>query len=87
MFELTDQAFARVQPLLPANSRRGQALAGPPPGARGILWKLNTVRRGAMPHTVRAVADLLQPAAPLAGRWDLAQDLGAAGRRRPAGLT
>ena len=37
--------------------------------------------------TVRPLADLLWPAAPLAARWDLAKDLGAVGRWRRAGLT
>ena len=34
------------------------------------------------PRAVRALADLLWPAAPLADRWDLVQGVGGAGRRR-----
>jgi hypothetical protein len=61
-----------------------QALARPPPGPRRHLVEAAhrpTVAR--CPQTVRAVADLLQPAAPLATGRDLAEDLDGAGRRRP----
>jgi transposase len=44
MFELTDQAFARVQPLLPANSRRGKPWRDHRQVLGGILWKLHTGR-------------------------------------------
>jgi transposase len=44
MFELTDQAFARVQPLLPANSRCGKPWRDHRQVLGGILWKLHTAR-------------------------------------------
>ena len=44
MFELTDQAFARVQPLLPADSRRGKPWRDHRQVLGGILWKLHTGR-------------------------------------------
>jgi transposase len=44
MFELTDPAFARVQPLLPANSRRGKPWRDHRQVLGGILWKLHTGR-------------------------------------------
>src|SRR5512132_3924977 len=44
MFELTDQAFTRVQPLLPANSRRGKPWRDHRQVLGGILWKLHTGR-------------------------------------------
>jgi len=68
MFELTDWAFANVQPLLPANSRRGKPwrdhrqVAG-----RHPLEAPHRTAVAGCPHTVRALADLLQPAASLAG--------------------
>ena len=42
MFELTDQAFALVQPLLPAESRRGKPWRDHRQVLGGILWKLYT---------------------------------------------
>jgi hypothetical protein len=39
-----DQAFARVQPLLPANSRRGKPWRDHRQVLGGILWKLYTAR-------------------------------------------
>ena len=77
MFELSEQAFTCVQPLLATNSRRGRPWRDHRQVLDGILWKL----QAGCPRAVRALADLLWPAAPLAGRWDLAQDLGAGGRR------
>ena len=44
MFELSDQAFARVQPLLPANSRRGRPWRDHRQVLGGIVWKLHTGR-------------------------------------------
>jgi transposase len=44
MLELTDQAFARVQPFLPANSRRGKPWRDHRQVLGGILWKLHTGR-------------------------------------------
>jgi transposase len=44
MFELTDQAFTRVQPLLPADSRRGKPWRDHRQVLGGILWKLHTGR-------------------------------------------
>ena len=44
MFELTDQAFARVQPLLPNDSRRGKPWRDHREVLGGILWKLHTGR-------------------------------------------
>jgi transposase len=44
MFELTDEAFARVQPLLPADSRRGKPWREHRQVLGGILWKLHTGR-------------------------------------------
>ncbi|HZA84760.1 MAG TPA: transposase, partial [Actinomycetes bacterium] len=44
MFELSDQAFTHVQPLLPANSRRGQPWRDHRQVLGGILWKLHTGR-------------------------------------------
>jgi transposase len=44
MFELTDQAFTRVQPLLPADSRRGKPWRDHRKVLGGILWKLHTGR-------------------------------------------
>jgi transposase len=44
MFELSDQAFARVQPLLPTNSRRGKPWRDQQQVLGGILWKLHTGR-------------------------------------------
>ena len=44
MFELSDQVFARVQPLLPANSRRGKPWRDHRQVLGGILWKLHTGR-------------------------------------------
>ena len=48
MFELTDQAFTRVQPLLAADSRRGRPCRDHRQVLGGILWKLHTAGRGAM---------------------------------------
>ena len=44
MFELTDQAFTGVQPLLPANSRRGRPWRDHRQVLGGIMWKLHTDR-------------------------------------------
>jgi hypothetical protein len=44
MFELTDEAFACVQPLLPANSRRGKPWREHRQVLGGIIWKLHTGR-------------------------------------------
>jgi transposase len=44
MFELTDQAFARVRPLLPADSRRGKPWREHRQVLGGIVWKLHTGR-------------------------------------------
>jgi transposase len=44
MFELTDEAFACVQPLLPANSRRGKPWRDHRQVLGGIVWKLHTGR-------------------------------------------
>jgi transposase len=44
MFELTDQALARVQPLLPADSRRGKPWRDHRQVLGGIMWKLHTGR-------------------------------------------
>jgi transposase len=44
MFELTDEAFARVQPLLPNDSRRGKPWRDHHQVLGGILWKLHTGR-------------------------------------------
>jgi transposase len=44
MFELTDEAFARVQPLLPTNSRRGKPWRNHRQVLGGIIWKLHTGR-------------------------------------------
>ena len=44
MFELTDQAFTRVLPLLPANSRRGKPWRDHRQVLGGIMWKLHTGR-------------------------------------------
>jgi transposase len=44
MFELTDEAFARVQPLLPNDSRRGKPWRDHREVLGGILWKLHTGR-------------------------------------------
>jgi len=44
MFELTDHAFIRVQPLLPADSRRGKPWRDHRQVLGGILWKLHTGR-------------------------------------------
>jgi transposase len=44
VFELTDQAFTSVQPLLPANSRRGKPWRDHRQVLGGILWKLHTGR-------------------------------------------
>jgi transposase len=44
MFELTDQAFPLVRPLLPANSRRGKPWRDHRQVLGGILWKLHTGR-------------------------------------------
>ena len=44
MFELSDQAFTHVQPLLPANSQRGKPWRDHRQVLGGILWKLHTGR-------------------------------------------
>jgi transposase len=44
MLELTDPAFSRVQPLLPADSRRGKPWRDHRQVLGGILWKLHTGR-------------------------------------------
>ena len=44
MFELTDQVFAGVWPLLPADSRRGKPWRDHRQVLGGILWKLHTGR-------------------------------------------
>jgi transposase len=44
VFEFTDQAFAGVQPLLPADSRRGKPWRDHRQVLGGILWKLHTGR-------------------------------------------
>ena len=44
MFELTDQAFTLVRPLLPADSRRGRPWRDHRQVLGGILWKLHTGR-------------------------------------------
>jgi hypothetical protein len=82
MFELTDQAFVRVQPCLPAIA--GAASHGATT-ARSRTASYGSCIRPAMarcPRAIRALADLLQPTAPLAAGRNLAQDLGSAGRRR-----
>jgi hypothetical protein len=61
-----------------------QALARPPPGAgRHPVEAAHRQAVARCARAVRAVADLLQPAAALAAGRDLAQALGGAGRRRP----
>jgi transposase len=44
MFELSDQAFTRAQPLLPTDSRRGGRWRDHRQVLGGILWKLHTAR-------------------------------------------
>ena len=44
MFELTDEAFARVHPLLPTNSRRGKPWRNHRQVLGGLLWTLHTGR-------------------------------------------
>jgi transposase len=44
VFELTDQAFTRVEPLLPVDSRRGKPWRDHRQVLGGILWKLHTGR-------------------------------------------
>jgi transposase len=44
MFELTEQAFTRLQPLLPANSRCGKPWRDHRQVLGGIVWKLHTGR-------------------------------------------
>jgi transposase len=44
VFELTDQAFTRLQPLLPADSRRGKPWRDYHQVLGGIMWKLHTGR-------------------------------------------
>jgi transposase len=44
MFELTDQAFTRLQPLLAANSRCGRPCRDHRQVLGGIIWKLHTGR-------------------------------------------
>jgi transposase len=44
MFELTDQVFTRVQPLLPANPGRGRPWRDHRQVLGGIVWKLHTGR-------------------------------------------
>ena len=44
MFELTGQTFTRVQPLLPADSRRGKPWRDHRQVLGGIVWKLHTGR-------------------------------------------
>jgi hypothetical protein len=76
MFELTDQAFTPYNRSW-CQQPAWQILSGPPPGPRGIIWKLHTGRPWRdVPVRFGALADLQQPAAPLAAEWDLAQDLG-----------
>ena len=58
--ELTDQAWAQIQPLLPANGRPGGQWANHRQVLNGILWKLAT--GGALAGPARALwalADLL----------------------------
>jgi hypothetical protein len=63
-----------------------QAVAGPPSGpGRDHVEAAHRPTVAGCARAVRALADLLWPAAPLAAGWDLAQALGGAGRRR-AGL-
>jgi transposase len=42
MFEFTDQAFTGLQPLLPADSRRGRPWRDHHQVLGGILWKVHT---------------------------------------------
>ena len=44
MLELTEQAFARVRPLLPADGGRGKPWRDHRQVLGGILWKLHTGR-------------------------------------------
>jgi hypothetical protein len=44
MLELSDQAFARMRPLLPADSRRGKPWRDHRQVLGGIFWKLHTAR-------------------------------------------
>jgi hypothetical protein len=64
-----------------------QAVAGPPSGPQ---WDhVEAAHRPTVAgcaRAVRALADLLWPAAAMADRWDLAEGVGAAGRWRRAGL-
>ena len=60
-----------------------QAVAGPPPGpGRDHVEAAHRPTVARCARAVRALADLPWPAAALAAGWDLAQDLGGAGRRR-----
>jgi hypothetical protein len=82
MFELTDQAFTGVRPLLAADRRRGRPCRDTARCWAGSSGSCTPTGRGGCARAVRAVADLLWPAAPLAAGWDLAEDLGGAGRKR-----
>jgi len=65
MFELTDQAFTLVRPLLPADSRHGKPWRDHRQVLGGILWKLHTpADRGAMCGA--ATTTTTAPAAPWA---------------------
>jgi hypothetical protein len=62
-------------------------MARPSPGAgRHPVEVAHRPAVAGCPRPVRALADLLWPAAALADRWDLAEGVGAAGRWRRAGL-
>jgi hypothetical protein len=57
-------------------------VATPPGAGRDHLEAAHRPAVAGCARAVRAVADLLWPAAPLAAGWDLAEDLGGAGRKR-----
>jgi transposase len=75
--ELTDQAWAEIAPLLPANGRPGGQWADHRRTVNGILWKLATgVPWRDLPERYGPWQTCYERFRPLAGRWDLAAVVG-----------
>ena len=86
MFELTDQVFAGVWRCCPPTAAAASHGAITARCWAASCGSCTPAGRGVMSRPVRALADLLWPAAALAAGWDLAEGVGAAGRWRRAGL-
>jgi transposase len=75
--ELTEAAWAQIQPLPPAVGRPGGRWSDHRMVISGILWKLHWCALAGPARTVRALDHLPRPLCALAAGWDLGPVVGA----------